>query len=67
MRGASIGEIPTEHLNNLVLDTIRRHTAKKQLEFHNLISNHKSFRGSASFMFKMFVFAWLSWLSSEEH
>ncbi|KAI0297780.1 hypothetical protein B0F90DRAFT_868504 [Multifurca ochricompacta] len=63
-RGASIGEIPTEYLNNLVLDAIGGRTAEKQLEFFNLINNHASFRGSAGFMFEMFVFAWLS---SQEH
>ncbi|KAI0291640.1 hypothetical protein B0F90DRAFT_362523 [Multifurca ochricompacta] len=59
-RGVPIGVIATEHLNNLVLDAIGGRTAEKQLEFYNLISNHKYFRGSAGFMFGMFVFAWLS-------
>ncbi|KAI0297785.1 hypothetical protein B0F90DRAFT_869221 [Multifurca ochricompacta] len=63
-RGIPIGEIATEHLNNLVLDARGGRTVEKQLDFYNLISSHKHFRGSAGFMFEMFVF---TWLSSQEH
>ncbi|KAI0294602.1 hypothetical protein B0F90DRAFT_1821170 [Multifurca ochricompacta] len=59
-RGVPIGEIATEHLNNLVLDARGGRTVEKQLEFYNLISSHKHFRGSAGFMFEMFVYASLS-------